>query len=137
MVRVMVAGKFDPLHLGHILHIKYAKKLGDELVVVTHSDEVLKKIKGRVDVPLEQRIEALMELKSVDRVELSIDGDGTVAETFRWIRPDIFAKGGDRTPDNMPSNELWACEKMGIRIIYGVGRRLASSTDIMKEIKGG
>jgi cytidyltransferase-like protein len=51
MKTVMVAGKFDPLHEGHIDHIRKAAKLG-KLLVITHTDEVIKKLKGRCNIPL-------------------------------------------------------------------------------------
>jgi hypothetical protein len=59
-----------------------------------------------------------------------MDGDGTVAKTLRFLKPNIFAKGGDRTPDNMPRNEIETCSKIGCEIRYGIGGLITSSTEL-------
>ena len=133
-VVVAVAGKFDPIHRGHMEHIRFAKGLGDILVVITHPDEVIKKLKGYCLLPLEDRIAVLRDNRYVDSVIISIDGDGGVAETLKYLKPQIFAKGGDRTPDNMPEKELDVCNKLGIQIIYGVGGQWQSSSKLVERM---
>ena len=39
-MKVMIAGKFDPLHDGHLDHILKAGKLG-MLIIVTHPDSIV------------------------------------------------------------------------------------------------
>jgi len=133
---VCVAGKFDPLHRGHIDHLKKASTLGDKLVVITHPDDVIARVsrKGYCLLPLADRVAVLDAIKYVNQVVVSIDGDGGCAETLRLIKPDIFAKGGDRTPDNMPNKEIKACEEIGCRIVYGIGDLLNSSTGLVRKI---
>lgn len=135
---VMVAGKFDPLHDFHILHIQKASALGNYLYVVTHSDEVLKKIKGRVNIPLWARVDTIRALLSFYGIKgtaiCSIDEDGTVVKTLEYLRPTIFAKGGDRTPDNMPNLEVEVCKRIGCEIVYGVGETGNSSSKITDNI---
>lgn len=120
---VCCAGKFDPLHDGHRSHIEEAAKLGDWLIVITHPDEVVEvSAKGYCYQPLAERITALRrELPCIDEIVVAEDEGGTVARTLERIRPDIFAKGGDRTPDNMPECEISTCKAIGCRIVYGVG----------------
>ncbi|MDD4986657.1 MAG: adenylyltransferase/cytidyltransferase family protein [Dehalococcoidales bacterium] len=130
---VAIAGGFDPIHRGHVDHIQKAKALGDELVVITHADEVIRKKKGYCLMPLQDRVAVLRAIKYVDRVVVSLlDNDGLVAETLRLIKPDIFAKGGDRIPGNMPDKEVRVCQECGIRIIYGIGDLLNSSSDLVR-----
>ena len=127
--KVAVSGGFDPfVHAGHRAHFKFAKELGDHLIVIVNSDEFLIKKKGIVGTPLEDRLSAVRDLRYVDEVVVSIDQDQTVAETLRLIKPDLFVKGGDRTPDNMPQKELDVCEELGIKIIYGVQGKIRHST---------
>jgi D-beta-D-heptose 7-phosphate kinase/D-beta-D-heptose 1-phosphate adenosyltransferase len=45
-VIVLVTGGFDPIHSGHILYLKDAKKLGDKLIVGVNSDQWLINKKG-------------------------------------------------------------------------------------------
>ena len=131
---VAVSGGFDPLHIGHLDHIRKAKKLGDILVAIVNSDGQLIAKKGYCFLPLSQRLEIVKDIRYVDEVVVSMDEDGTCAETLQEIKPDIFAKGGDRTPDNMPESEIKVCGDIGCQIIYGVGDQLDSSQDIIRRV---
>ena len=133
-INVVVCGAFDPLHSGHLEHIKEAKKLGDFLTVILNPDEDVIRKRGVVFIPLGQRFQILKALKDVDDVVIAIDGDGTVANTIKMLKPDILAKGGDRNPASMPKNEIEACKEVGCEIVYGVGKQLASSTELLKRI---
>jgi cytidyltransferase-like protein len=135
MIKVAVAGGWDPLHIGHVRHIEEASKLGDWLVVLVSSDEDMVRKKGTAFMPLNERVEILKALRWVDEVVVTIDKDGTMAETLKIVKPNIFAKGGDRTPDNMPTNEVEACKEIDCKIVYGVGKRLQSSSALLKRVK--
>ena len=116
---VAVSGGFDPVHVGHIRYFKEAKKLGDKLIVILNSDKFLIKKKGYAFMPFKERKEILESIKWVDKVIPAIDKDQTVCKTLAKLKPDIFAKGGDRTLENIPEKEV--CEKLGIRMVFGVG----------------
>jgi D-beta-D-heptose 7-phosphate kinase/D-beta-D-heptose 1-phosphate adenosyltransferase len=134
MTKVAVSGGFDPLHLGHLRHMQLAKGLGDYLIVMVNPDRDMVRKKGYCFMPLEQRMEIVRGLRCVDEVVVIIDKDGTCAETLKMIHPEIFAKGGDRTPDNMPENEIKACQEIGCKIVYGIGLKIMSSQDLVKKI---
>lgn len=136
MTTVAAAGAFDPLHGGHVAHLRAARRLGDRLVVILNPDSDLLLKKNYCFMPYEERKAILEELRCVDEVIPAIDGDGTVAETLRALRPDIFAKGGDRTPDRMPQSELDVCRELGITIVYGVGgEKVQSSSELVKRAR--
>ena len=140
MLVVMVAGKFDPIHSGHIDHIKKARALGDKLIVITHRDDAVARCSksGVCQIPLNDRMSVLGELRSVDEVMVAIDTDGTVAETIRYLKPNIFAKGGDRRSDaDMPLKEIEACREVGCRIVYGIGGQLNESSKLKDKLKSG
>lgn len=124
MIKVAVAGNFYPLHDGHIDHLEKASKLGDFLTVIIGNDEHLKRKGKPIHIPLDGRIKILKAIRYVDEVIVATDTDGTVAETLREIKPDIFAKGGDRTLETMPQSEIETCNQIGCLIIFGVGERL-------------
>jgi len=136
MNKVVVAGAFDPFHFGHLEHIREAKKLGDYLVVILNTDDDVHRKRGFVFMPMGQRYELLKSLREVDEVVICIDGDGTIAKTLLWVKPDILAKGGDRRWENMPKDEVASCEELSCEIVYGVGKQLASSTDLLRKIQG-
>jgi D-beta-D-heptose 7-phosphate kinase/D-beta-D-heptose 1-phosphate adenosyltransferase len=120
--KVLVSGFFDPVHRGHIAYFREAKRLGDWLVVATHRDECCIRKKGSCFMPLEDRIAILEAIKYVDEVVVCEPGCYLTSCNFLLrVKPDIFAKGGDRTPKNMPKAELELCEKLDIKIVYGVG----------------
>lgn len=132
---VLVVGGFDPLHVGHVRHIQAAKELGDFLIVAVNSDEDMMRKKGYCFMPLAERIEIVRAIKGVDTVVHVIDTDGSSAETILMYSPDIFAKGGDRNPleNPVPDSEVAACEELGCRVVYGVGREKVQSSSALVE----
>jgi len=138
---VMVSGGFDPIHIGHIRYMKEAKKLGNYLVVVVNNDNWFK-LKGKpVFMPAIERKEIIEALGCVDEVIISFHKKGTkdlsVSHEIRKIKPDIFANGGDRSPQkvDIPSSEHSVCNELGIEMIFNVGRggKIRSSSELLKK----
>src|SRR3989344_6720254 len=100
---VATSGYFDPLHLGHIDLLRECKKLGDKLVVIVNGDGCAIRKKGFVFMPEQQRLEIIKAIKWVDDAFIWDDGKTTyVTGALAKLKPDIFAKGGDRTgPDRI------------------------------------
>lgn len=121
---VVVSGGFDPLHIGHVLMFKEAKKLGDELLVILNNDNWLMKKKGYVFMPEKERKGILESIRFVDRVVLSSHPknpkDMSVCRELSKLKPDIFANGGDRKKDNIP--EVGVCEDIGCKMVFSVGK---------------
>ena len=130
---VAVSGGFDPLHKGHIEHLREARKLGDKLVVILNKDQFLLKKKGSVFMPYEDRREILRSLGFVDDVIPCIDEDETVCRTLKQLKPDIFAKGGDWIGKEIPEKKV--CEELGIKVVEGVGKDVKSKKGL--SITGG
>ena len=132
---VTTSGYFDPLHVGHLECLEMASELGDKLIVIVNSDLQAKLKKGESFMKEEDRMRIVSALKCVDEVFLSIDKDKSQCESLRSIKPDIFAKGGDRTSGEIPESKI--CRELGIEIIDGLGEKIRSSSDLtgLKEIK--
>tara|TARA_R110000823_G_scaffold32514_1_gene91633 strand:+ start:371 stop:763 length:393 start_codon:yes stop_codon:yes gene_type:complete len=96
MVKVWTNGCFDVLHRGHIEMLKYAKSLGDELVVGVDTDMKVKEDKGhhRPFNKLEDRIEILLALRYVDRV-VSFDSRENLEKSIEDYEPDYIVVGAD------------------------------------------
>ena len=95
-MKIWTNGCFDILHRGHIEMFKYAKSLGDELVVGVDSDEKVKLDKGE-DRPinnLQDRILMLQSIKYIDKV-IPFDSTDELSDTIKWYRPDIMVIGAD------------------------------------------
>ena len=117
---IAVSGGFDPVHIGHIRYLKAASELGKVLVML-NTDEWLTRKKGKPFMPYRERKEVLEALRYVHRVVPVIDADDSVAESILLYKPDVFAKGGDRTIENIPVDEKEACLRIGAQLMVGVG----------------
>lgn len=130
---VAASGYFDPIHIGHIEYLREAKKLGDKLIVIINNDKQAILKKGYEFMPFKERIEIVKALKSVDDVFLSIDEDATVCKSLEKLKPDIFAKGGDRFSYEIPEAEI--CKEVGIKIVHGLGKKIQASSDLVEKGK--
>ena len=96
MKLVWVNGCFDVLHRGHFEMLKYAKSLGDYLMVGIDSDEKIKKDKG-LDRPfnnVEDRKFALESIRHVDKV-LVFSSRAGLQHLVKLLEPDIMVIGSD------------------------------------------
>ena len=126
---IAVSGGFDPLHIGHIELFREAKQLGNKLIVIVNGDQWLIRKKGKFLMVLSDRMEIIRNLKMVDYVIGWDDGTENVCGALEAIRPDVFVNGGDRTRKNIP--EVAVCKKLGIEMIFEVGKKIRSSSDLL------
>jgi rfaE bifunctional protein nucleotidyltransferase chain/domain len=113
---VLTNGCFDLLHVGHVRYLEQARGLGDVLVVAINGDESVRALKG-VGRPLNSegdRAEVLAALECVDFVTIFPALRATrVIET---VRPAIYVKGGDYTPERLDPEEVGALKAVGAEI---------------------
>ncbi len=127
---VVVSGYFDPIHRGHIEYLRLAKQLGDKLIVILNNDKQLALKKGKPFMPLEDRKAILEVIKFVDEIFISVDEDKSVCKSLKVIKPDVFAKGGDRFIEEIPEAKI--CRELRIKMIDGLGKKIQSSSDLIK-----
>ena len=127
MKLVAISGYFDPLHVGHLEYIKLSKKLGDRLVVIVNNDFQSKLKKGKSFMNESDRLEIIKSIIWVDDAIISVDKDGSVCKSIELVKPDIFANGGDRKNKEIPESKI--CNKLGIKIIDGIGKKIRSSSN--------
>ena len=128
---VINSGYFDPLHVGHLECMELSKKLGDKLIVILNNDYQTRLKKGTSFMPQEERAKIIKSLKSIDEVFISVDEDGSVCKSLELIKPNIFAKGGDRYSHEIPENQI--CKKHNIKIIDGLGEKIQSSSELLRK----
>lgn len=131
---VCCSGGFDPIHCGHVMLIQAASKLGD-VTVILNNDEFLMRKKGFVFMPLNERKEVLEHIKGVMEVVIAIDQDQSISKTLELVKPDIFATGGDVTPEKV--REMEVCKRLNIRVLYGVGGGKIQSSQWLTSKMGG
>lgn len=137
-------GFFAPLHVAHLDLFESAKKLvGDgKVIVLVNDDEQLKKKKYGLVVQEEwDRARLVSSIKTVDHAFIVKNLDHsyeTLLSTVLHYMPDevLMCMGGDITENNVDSELEWICEKLGIKLIYGVGGSIKerSSTNIIQNI---
>ena len=129
---IVVSGGLDPIHVGHVNMIQAAAILGD-VIIVLNSDAWLKRKKGYVFMPYDERKYLLKQIKGVTEVSAVDDSDGTVCEALRRLKPDMFGNGGDRTSENTP--EMSTCQELAIEMIWNLGgKKIQSSSGLINTL---
>jgi D-beta-D-heptose 7-phosphate kinase/D-beta-D-heptose 1-phosphate adenosyltransferase len=96
MKTIFVNGCFDVIHPGHIQLFKYAKSLGDYLIVAIDSDKKVGEMKG-YDRPIfcqEDRAKTLEAIRYIDIVYI-FDSKKELEGLIKTINPDIMIVGSD------------------------------------------
>ena len=96
---VLTNGCFDVLHRGHTRYLNQAKQLGDVLVVALNSESSVRQLKGqdRPVNPEADRAAVIAALSCVDHV--TVFDTPTPIPLIELLQPDVYAKGGDYTPE--------------------------------------
>ncbi|PLS69239.1 MAG: D-glycero-beta-D-manno-heptose 1-phosphate adenylyltransferase [Cyanobacteria bacterium M5B4] len=129
---VLTNGCFDILHAGHVRYLTQARAQGRSLVVGLNSDRSVKQLKGesRPIVTENERAEVLRALKAVDAVVIfdQLTADGLIAT----LRPEIYVKGGDYTPETLPEAKTVAA--IGGKILLIPIEVQTSTTKILQRL---
>ena len=121
--KILVTGNFNILHPGHLRLLKFAKGLGDKLIVGVNSDKLDKK---GIHVSGEMRLENVKSNIWVDEaflIEESIDS------LIKKIKPSFVVKGKEYEGKENP--ELEALSNIGGRLIFSSGDVNFSSADLI------
>jgi rfaE bifunctional protein nucleotidyltransferase chain/domain len=124
-------GCFDIVHPGHIRHLKFARSLGDLLLVSITGDAGVTKGDDRPLIPQELRAENLAELDCVDWVY--VEPRPTAAELLAEVEPDVYIKGREYEFNADPRfcAEREAVERAGGRVVFSSGDVVFSSTALI------
>ncbi len=124
--KVLAAGKFDILHLGHIAYLEQAKDLvgkDGELVVVVARDDTIERERGAPPVfPQEQRRRLVEALSIVDSAILGYDSENH-SDIVVDQKPDYIALGYDQYTNIEALEETFRKKNMTTEIV-----RLEKST---------
>ncbi len=128
-------GCFDIVHPGHIRHLKFARALGDILLVSITGDAQVGKGQGRPLIPQELRAENLAELDCVDWVY--IEPEPTAWALLSAVKPDVYVKGQEYEFNADPrfKAERKAVEDAGGRVVFSSGDVIFSSTALIASME--
>ncbi len=128
---VMIAGHFNPVHIGHINLINHAKQLGDYLIVAVCNDIQAGLKRNKIFIPAVERAAIVGAIKGVDEVIITKDTTSHISETLKNYKPDIFANGCDENHKDL-QEEMKVCKKLGIQVVLNVGGpKIRNSSDIL------
>jgi D-beta-D-heptose 7-phosphate kinase/D-beta-D-heptose 1-phosphate adenosyltransferase len=107
MITIWVNGCFDVLHVGHIELLRYAKNLGDKLVIGVDTDDRIKSSKGELRPinTLSDRITMLKAIRWVDEVT-HFNSDKELIEKIKSYNSDIMVVGSDYKNKNIIGSDL-------------------------------
>lgn len=104
---VLVAGQFNVVHAGHIRLLKFARSLGDTLIVALFPDG------SGGYVPQELRLSAMRSLDMVDQAFIIKDNIQACVEA---LKPDLVVKGAEHEKWDNPERE-WL-KAWGGRLVF-------------------
>lgn len=133
---VLTNGCFDILHAGHVRYLQQAREVGDALAVALNGDASVRTLKGpsRPVNTESDRAEVLAALACVDFVTVfpEVRATGVIAS----VRPHVYAKGGDYTPDSLEPTERAALAACGAQICILPLVPGRSTTAILEKCRG-
>ena len=126
---VFVGGIFNVLHPGHVRLLKYARDLGDKLVVGVLADSIAG---SDAHVREDLRLEAVQLNELVDEAFLVT---GSVEDEIARLRPSFVVKGKEHSQRHNP--ELEVLKTYGGRLMFSSGEVTFASRDLLRrEIPG-
>ncbi|HSX32132.1 MAG TPA: adenylyltransferase/cytidyltransferase family protein [Candidatus Saccharimonadales bacterium] len=133
---VFAIGTYDLLHAGHLLHLAWAKRQGDILVVAVNDDLKVRNHKGwaRPIMPEDHRLALVDSLKYVDYAVLGKWRGGDYDTAF-WrlgakLQPDLICIG------NQPQHDIaaWQTALPGVPIIADPQLKAYGTTGVINVI---
>lgn len=126
-------GVYDLMHDGHLRSILAAAAHADVLLVAVNSDRSVRELKGPDRPVLTEgaRSDLLRALRVVDAV--TIFDDLSVLPTLLVVRPDVIAKGGQYTEDEIVGSREaaeWGGRAVRLPMVDGV-----STSELLRRIR--
>ena len=121
---VLVSGRFNVLHSGHLRLLRFAKESGDKLIVAVESDRLSGK---HAHVPQDLRLEGI---QSVSWVDEALIYDEPINLLIMKLQPNIVVKGKEH--EFSINLEAAALEKYGGQLKFSSGEIIFSSLDLIK-----
>jgi len=115
---VATNGCFDLLHVGHVRYLQAARAHGDFLAVGLNGDRSIRELKGagRPITTQADRAEVVAALQCVDLVTVFPQMRAT--QFLVAVRPAIYVKGGDYSPESLDEEERAVLKESGAEIRF-------------------
>jgi glycerol-3-phosphate cytidylyltransferase len=123
---VYTSGTFDLFHSNHLKMVKYARGLGDVLIVGVSTDELVSSYKKPPIIPFEERIQIVEALKYPDIVIPQHTLDHT--DIVKKLHINVFVVGDDWV------GKYDYLEDLGVKVFYFPYGKGTSSSNVKKKI---
>ena len=131
---VFTNGVFDILHHGHLDYLARAASLGNILVVGVNSDASVKRLGKGGERPLNSQDDRAFQLASLLFVDaVCIFDEDTPKDLIEAVKPNVLAKGGDYTLDNIVGADFVLGNGGNVEVIPFV--QGYSTTSLIERIK--
>ncbi len=132
MTRILTAGVFDLLHIGHIELFRRARALGDSLCVAVQESGSVKKYKPDASTvySTEERLYMVKAIKYVDDVVTYKDVDDLIGR----VDFDVFVAGPDQNHAHFRKLFDW-CARNGKEVVVLPRTEGISSSELKEHIK--
>lgn len=124
---VYTSGTFDLFHSNHLKMIRYARGLGETLIVGVSTDELVSSYKNPPTILFEERMAIVEALRDPDIVIPQHTLDHT--QIVKNLHIDIFVVGDDWV------GKYDYLEKLGIKVFYFPYGRGISSSNLKQQIR--
>jgi rfaE bifunctional protein kinase chain/domain len=125
MKKILVTGRFNVLHPGHIRLLRFAKECGGILIVGVESDLLSGK---EAHVPEDLRLEGILSNSWVDEAYIIRN---SVQMFIEEIKPNILVKGKEH--ENGFNPEIAILKKFGGKLLFSSGETFFSSIDLLNK----
>ena len=125
MKSVFVSGNFNVVHPGHLRLLRFAREVGDKLVVGVWSDRCAGEA---AYVPESLRLEGVSANGWVDEAFLV---DTPIEEVIAQLRPDVVVKGKEHEKSENPEKAV--LDAYGGELLFSSGEVTSSSVDLIKK----
>ena len=125
MKKILVTGRFNVLHPGHIRLLRFAKECGGILIVGVESDLLSGK---EAHVPEDLRLEGILSNSWVDEAYIIRN---SVQMFIEEIKPNILVKGKEH--ENGFNPEIAVLKKFGGKLLFSSGETFFSSIDLLNK----
>lgn len=126
---VLCHGVYDILSFAHVRHLKWAKALGDELIVSITADPFVAKGKERPHFTADLRAEMINELRSVDYVVINYNE--TAIPLIKVLKPQFYVKGRDTEGADKFDRERQEVKLHGGQVVFSPNFREYHTSDIL------
>ena len=125
---VFVSGKFEVLHPGHLRLFRFARELGDRLIIGVLSDRLAEQETKSHIVPEDLRLEGVQSNSGIDEAFII---DKPIEQAITELQPDYVVKGKEY--ENSFNVELEAVKQYGGRLVFSSGEVVFSSLDLIRK----